>query len=136
MEVLIRGAKPDDIAFVMSTWLRSLYHGSKSCSEIDRNDFFRGQSEIIRNTLLNPSNSLRIAFSKDDEGEVLLGYACLGWPLNESPILRWIYVKRAFRNVGIARQLLEGAQVKTVTTLTELGNEIRKKKNLKYNPFL
>ncbi len=134
MEVVIRGGTQDDMSFIYSTWLRGLYHGSNYYSEIDRQAYFKNKSRDIRNTLLKASSSLRIACIADSP-EVILGYAVLDWA-NTTPVLHWVYVKSAFRGKNIAKQLLEGAAIDTVTHITDLGNEIRKKKKLKFNPYL
>lgn len=133
MEIVIRGGNADDLNFVRSTWLKGLYYGNSYCSEIDQTSFFKGQGQIIADALLNPSNSLRVACLKEDPS-VVLGYVLVGW--NAPIAIHWVYVKSAFRKQGIANSLLSDVKADTVTSITDLGNKIRKTKGYKFNPYL
>lgn len=132
MEVVIRGSRTSDLNFIMSTWLRGQRHGCTYYSEIDSKAYYDLQGLVLLDTMANPKCSIRVA-CLDTEPDLILGYSVVTW--SGEPLINWVYVKSAFRGQGIANKLLEGVNAKTVTSLTDLGNDIRKTKGYIFNPF-
>jgi GNAT superfamily N-acetyltransferase len=133
MKLRLREMSSSDFSFIMATWLRGLYYDSGFYSEIDKAVFFDNYAAIAKAILEKSQCRPRIAVLEDDPN-VILGYAIL----EEAPsgdIVHYVYVKSVFRKAGIAKQLLH-RKVIACTHLTELGNSIRKQKNISFNPFL
>jgi GNAT superfamily N-acetyltransferase len=73
---------------------------------------------------------VKVACLKDDE-DTIVGYALMS---NDETTLDWVFVKRAWRTIGIAKSLVS-SKTTTVTHLTKSGLSISKKKHLQFNPF-
>jgi len=132
--VVVRDATPGDDNFILATWLRGLRHGNTFFGRIDQTIYFETYHRIIRAVLARPDTSTRVACLKDDQ-EVILGYA-VSHPVQGGSALDWIFCKKAWRNIGIAKSLLPD-NVTTVTHITALGDAILKKhKDIKFNPFV
>lgn len=74
---------------------------------------------------------IRVACLKEDS-DVILGYA-VSHTLNQYTILDFIFVKSAWRRIGVGKSLLPD-EVHAVTHLTKLGRSL-KPKNVIFNPF-
>lgn len=132
MEIEIRKMKPEDEAFIYSTWLRGLYYGNSYYRKIDKDHYMAHQSQIIAHSL--EMEDVRVAVLKDDP-DVILGYAVIGTlPPRNGKILRWVFVKQTFRRFGIAKKLIDGENIIAVSSLTKTGDALRK--DLLYLPFI
>lgn len=128
----IRPAKPEDMNFVMATFLRGLYYGDPWYTQIPKDIFMSVYKQIAQKAWESPTVVIRVACLKEDEN-VILGYSVLS--ADNSAIL-WVFVKTAFRNQGIARSLVPSSPV-FVTHLTTLGKTLLPKLNgAVFNPFL
>lgn len=66
----------------------------------------------------------------EDEPDVVLGYVVA------SPgVVHWIFVKKAWRELGIARKLFP-QEITRVSHLTKVGEILMKKYDLYFDPFL
>ena len=129
--ITARPAEASDLNFIYATMLNSLYYGCPFYSAIDKKSFFYHYQQVIKQMLLKRSISLIVA-CLDDEPDIILG-----WVAHEPTIVHFVYVKNAWRKQGIATQLLKGcSQLSFVTHITALGDNIRKEKGLKFDPFL
>ncbi len=124
--IQIRSGTLTDQAFVYSTLLKGLYFGCELYGQIDRIAFFDNYSKVADRIL--GSSELRVACLADDT-DVVLGYA-----LVQDNVLHYCFVKKPWRKQGIAKSLCAG--VDTVTHLTRVGQSIKNRKALTYNPFL
>lgn len=128
----IRPAKPEDMNFVMATFLRGLYYGDPWFTKIPKDIFMSVYKQIAQKAWENPNVRIKVACLKEDDN-VILGYSVLS--ADNSAIL-WVFVKMAFRNQGIARSLVPESPM-FVTHLTELGKTLLPKLNgAVFNPFL
>jgi GNAT superfamily N-acetyltransferase len=74
---------------------------------------------------------IKVACLKEDP-DVILGYAIFS---KTYPALHFVFVKSAWRGIGIARSLVP-KETKVVTHLTKVGLSILKKNpTLVFNPF-
>jgi hypothetical protein len=126
----IRPARPLDIPFIYETWLKSYKHDSAFGKSVRSSVFFPAYGEVIDNILLS---STTIIACHPEEPDIILGY------LVYSPtILHYVFVKEAFRGLGIARTLYETAQVPT--TLSHRTGSVQdilaRHSELVYNPFV
>jgi GNAT superfamily N-acetyltransferase len=120
----------DDLNFVFATWLRSYRHDSAFARSISNDIYYHWHHKIIENAIRRGAYIV-IAHPKDSP-EVIVGYACV-----EGSTLHYVYVKKAFREMGIARTLLKHAPFKEYTHITENGKLILDLcPGIIYNPYL
>lgn len=127
--VSTRSANANDKNFIFATWLRGLKYGNDWYNEIDSATYFSVYHQVLEAVLAKPDTKVTVSCLKDDP-EVVLGYS-----VHTSDKLHWIFVKKAWRSIGIAKSLIP-ANIKTVTHLTTVGKSILKKyPEVKFNPF-
>ncbi len=124
--VSIRGPRPDDVSFIYASWLRGLYYGDTWFGEIPKDVFMANYHRVLEAILTKAD--VRVACLKDDP-DVILGYS-----VAYGPILHWIFVKSAWRNIGIGKSLTD-FKIEAATHLTKVGRSL-KPKDCVYNPFL
>lgn len=117
---------PADEAFVFATWLKSVYYGNSWFKGIEKNHFMTAYRRVIGSLLLQ--STTEVACLSDDP-DVVVGYI-----VYSSDTLHYVYVKKAWRQLGVARKLANGKQFKRCTHLTETG--VKLKKDLAFEPFL
>lgn len=109
-----------------ATWLRGLYYGESAYSDTPKDSFFANYAKVIE-ALLSRSHCQVACLSQDPT--VVLGYVVFA-----GSTIHWIFVKKAFRKMGIGRALLPERSITTVTHLTKLGKAL-KPSNWTYDPF-
>lgn len=97
--IIVRDATDTDASFVFSSWLRS-YSESPFARGLRRRVFFERHHRLIEELLRRPSVTVRVAALASDP--VVL----LGWCAGEPGTLHYVYVKAAWRGIGIARRLV------------------------------
>jgi len=102
-EVLIRPPAAEDLPFIFSSWLKS-YRDSDCAKHIPNEPYFRFHHKIVESILSRASESgtatIKIACLADSSENIL------GWLVSEGPVLHYVYIKNAFRRLGIASKLL------------------------------
>jgi len=126
LKISIREPEETDIPFFFTTWLHGLYYGNSWFNAIDKDVFYEKYHEVLK--LLLGRSSLRVA-CMEDEPDVILGYSVF-----TDTTLHWVFVKKAWRKLGIAKRLIP-QDINTVSHLTKLGKAL-KPKDWKFNPFL
>lgn len=128
--IAIRPVDPDggDTGFILETWLKGLRYSNSWFECIDQRAYFSTYLEIIKRILARPSVTTHIACLRDDP-DVILGYS-----VTEPEILHWVFVKAAWRRIGIGSDLIP-KDTKTITHLTKLGLQL-KPDFVSFNPFL
>lgn len=129
MSIQIRPATEDDRAFIMATWLRGLYYGHDFYGSIAKSVFFKEYQQILSSLLDKKLVKVDVACLSEDE-TCILGYAVYE-PLQA---LHYVFVKEAWRRQGLAKRLVPEGPL-DVTHLTKLGDRIRRKEGLLFNPF-
>lgn len=125
--VAIRTGEITDKEFIYATWLRPFYYDNDYIGEIQREIFFSKYPKAINMILGSRNVSVTIACLMD-EPDVVLGYSVI-----EGNKLHWVYVKKAWRQLGIAKKLIpEG--ITSCSHLTCLG-KLLKPLNWKFDPF-
>ena len=127
--VAFRNRLPSDTAFILATWLRGLRFGNSWYKLIDSQVYFAVYHAVLESILSQEKTVIKIACLQDDP-EVILGFSAY-----TGNRLHWVYVKQAWRNLGIARKLVPST-TDTVSHLTEVGRIILIRKKLKFNPFM
>lgn len=124
--VQIRNFKQEDLPLIYSTWLLGLYHGCDWFGRIKKESFFRNYKVVLER--LVPTCEIKVACLTDDE-DVILGYVCY-----RGESLDWIFVKKAWRKMGIGKMLLpEG--ITNCTHLTKVGRSL-KPREWTFDPFI
>lgn len=119
----------DDAAFIFSTWLKGLRFGNDWFGLIDSKVYFRVYHKVIENILSNPNTKVNVACLKEDP-KVLLGYS-----VYTGSTLSWLHVKKAWRNIGLAKDLVPN-NITSVSHITSIGRSILKKHpQVIFNPF-
>lgn len=127
--VSIRAAVPQDYPFIYSTWLKGLRFGNSLYGLIDSKVYFRIYHQFIEVLLAKPNISVKVACLKEDPN-VLLGYS-----VYSGARLDWVHVKKAWRNIGLAKDLVP-KEISVVSHVTAVGQSIIKKRgNIAFNPF-
>lgn len=122
---LIRPAQESDYPFIYATWLRSQYYGSPWFKKVEKDSFFDNYKLFIKRRLETSTVLVSCLFSDPD---VVLGYV-----VYTGENLHWVYVKRAWRQMGIAKEMVP-SNITRVTSLTKMG-DIASKGVYPFNPF-
>ncbi len=127
--VTIRNTVNADRSFIFSTWLRGLRYGNSWFKLIDADSYYKHYHKVIEGLLQHPDTIIKVACLKEDS-DVILGYV-----VYRNNILDYVFVKTAWRNIGIAKMLVP-ADFKIVSHLTATGqNMLKKYPGVIFNPF-
>lgn len=123
-----------DKNFILATWLRNLYYGSSFYSKIPQ-DVFMGAYHAVLQRFMSEDPIIKVACLQEDP-EVILGY-CVYRKAGDGAVLDYIFVKKAWRKIGIGKALLP-ENVKAVTHLTKQAEAMLTDKlpGVHFNPFL
>lgn len=118
-----------DRNFILATWLRGLRYGNSWFEAIDQKTYFEFYQRVIETILARPDTVVKVACLKEDP-EVILGYAVYA-----GGRLDWVFVKKAWRSIGVAKSLVP-QDITVVSHLTEVGKSImRRHPPMVFNPF-
>lgn len=127
--ITIRDAESGDINFILATWLRGLKYGNDWFQMIDPEAYFLVYQKVIEAILQRPDTVVKVACLVEDR-DVLIGYSVYA-----GDRLDWLFVKKNWRNIGVARSLVP-ENINVITHLTAVGKTIlRKHPTVKFNPF-
>lgn len=125
----IRDAVPEDKNFVLATFLRGLYYGDSWFSKIPKDIFMANYKNIA--TALYDKCIVKVACLTEDPN-LILGYSILS---QDYQSIHWVYVKQAYRNQGITKDLLPKHPV-SVSHLSKLGSTLLTKyPDTVFNPW-
>lgn len=124
----IRPMRKEDEGFIFSTWALGLRHGNEIFATIDEPTYFEKYFDIIGRIV--SQSSVRVAALKEDP-DVVLGYS-----VNQGQKLHFVFVKEAWRKLGIATALTHPFEEFTHYTRLGLAIQIEKYPNAKFNPFI
>src|ERR1700744_2650115 len=111
----------------MSSWLKAVYWGSTSYSNMDQTEYFTDYAKHIAKLITRPGTKVDVAVLKEDQNEVL------SYIVYNDQVLYFAYTKRDFRKAGMLNTLLKDMDFTHVHVLTKIGKVIADKKELKYN---
>lgn len=96
LPIAIRRARAYDVPFIFSSWLRSY----KACRDrhVAQAVYFKEHHKLI-DALLRDATVL-VATPQDDPDTIL------GWSVKSGDTLHYVYVKEAFRRLGIGKALV------------------------------
>ena len=128
----IRDAHKLDEAFVISTFLRGIYYGETFFSETPKEIFMKHYKLVARSLIGSNQVKVKIACLPDDP-ETIIGFSVLS---NDFKTVNFVFVKKKWRNKGIARGLVpKGFEYVVPQHVTNIGKSILSKYKTKHNPF-
>lgn len=134
-DIEIREATINDLPFIYSTWLRSYRYASQFAKKLSNAVFYEMHHKVIDGFIAR-GGKVSIAHPKDEPG-VILGYICVE---PNQPLVQYVYVKKAFRKLGIAKSLLAAQKLPAEAIFTHWTSDtdwiIKKIQTLIYNPYL
>jgi GNAT superfamily N-acetyltransferase len=128
-KIVIRDAVAEDKNFILSTWLKGNYYGSLYFRQVPEAIYYKEYADHILRILFTPGVQISVACDETNPSWIV------GFCAWKDDVLYWIFVKRDFRERGIATLLVEGKQIKTVKAVTKVGRAIAERKGLIFNPF-
>jgi hypothetical protein len=132
-QVLIRDASEADVPFIFNSWLKS-YRNSSACRSVTNPVYFAFQHRLIEDLLQH--SFVKVVHAASDSNQ-LLGYIVYG-EQEGIKIIHYVYVKHAFRNMGMCKMMLQDSGVVGgfYTHETPSGARAAEKLQLVYNPYL
>jgi ribosomal protein S18 acetylase RimI-like enzyme len=137
-EIEIRGAYLEDVNFIFATMLKSYRHASTFARKISNEVFYKYHHAFLDSCLKRPGSRVMVAHPKG-EPDVILGYLLSERREDGEEVVHYTYVKKSFRQMGVARALWKTLEDKkyTITHYTVDADWVMKKySNLTYNPYL
>ena len=126
--ITVRDANPDDKSFIFATWLRGLRYGNEFFAAIHKATYFRNYHAILEK-LLTSGVTIKVACLKEDPS-VILAYSVF-----KGPRLDWVFVKAAWRGIGLAKSIIPPT-IEKVSHLTKVGRSILVKyPHVVFDPF-
>ncbi len=114
----------------MSTWLKGLRYGNDWFELIEAPAYYEHYQKAVDHILDLVLTEVKVACLKDSP-DVIVGYS-----VYRGSTLDYVFVKKAWRGIGVAKSLVPSGIVK-VTHITAVGRSILKKyPKVKFNPFL
>jgi len=132
----IREPHPGDLSFIRVTWLKGLYYGGGGFfRKIPKTIFMESYKEVIDKVLTSPTVIVNIACLKEDK-DVIVGYS-VSRKAADITVLDFVYVKKDWRGIGIARDLLPKT-IYAASHLTRAGEALLEKlyPSAIFNPFV
>lgn len=125
-----------DQSFVFNAWLKS-YRSQEIFRNIPNQLFFAGQQKVVERLI---NNHETLVITSDDPNQIIgfVNYEVLG----NNIILHYVYVKHAFRRMGIAKEVINkvipylGNKPVLFSHETRLPKPILEKYKLVFNIFI
>lgn len=130
-----------DLALIRSSWMRSLRE-SQTHRDVEASVYKTNQPLIINGLI---RRSLTIMAVNPEDPTQIFGYVVATPTTSNVCVLHWLYVKSAFRKLGIGSALVREAIHETeantnypvcCTYISHNFNWLKDKLNLVYNPYL
>lgn len=125
--------------FVYNSWLKS-YGKSQEPRRMSSKVYFQNYTKIIDSIL----DDCYVAFALNpDDHDQILGFVAFNYDEDINlTVIHYIYIKEAFRKLGLARKLMEqiqpglGTEPMICTFANHIFDELREKYLLAYDPFM
>ena len=136
LPIRLRPATQEDVPFIFNSWLRS-YKYSRWTKNITSQIYYSEHHKLIEKLLKNFST---IIACNDNDPSQIYGFISAGY-VEGIFCMHYIYVKRTFRNLGIARTLLNSFEHDATTAGvfthdTRASEKLAAKYNMVYHPYL
>lgn len=103
MKVLIRANKPEDIAFIFDSYLKS-WRLSKFAGTVPNHLYFETQRQLLEG-LLGRGAKVSVAYPEGHE-DAILGWICYEEKEGKA-VIHYVYIKDSYAGLGVADQLVE-----------------------------
>jgi len=138
LPVQVRDMTENDTSFIYSTWLKSYRH-STFAKDLSNDVFFAYHKEAIAKILDSDSTRVSMLVNSDDHDQIY-GYGIQQLAGKQS-ITHFIYVKFAFRKLGLATRLIESMSlfphpINFITHIPRNYQTLKSKYGLEYNPYI
>jgi len=127
----------EDESFIYSSWLKS-YRNSDFGSLMSNATYFKFTQLIIERIL---SRASVVVACDEKDSQTILGYI-VSEPSGSNQVVQYVYVKEIYRNLGLAKHLLDHVTESKPFTYTHhtraISTLLSKKKlpNATFNPYL
>ncbi len=115
----------EDDNFVFSSWIKSY---RSSCLLVADEHYSAGQTALVEHLVKTARGHVYVAVPFDSPNTIL------GWVCRRGPVVHYIYVKEAFRRLGVGTAL--AGDFEHCTHLTPYGQIALKGRKAVYNPYL
>jgi GNAT superfamily N-acetyltransferase len=105
LKIGMRRERADDAPFIMQTWQRSYYKGSDFARLIHRTVYDMYNRETIEQILCRHGTHVTIGHDPESD-DTIYGYIVLEEDTADMPIVHYLFVKEAWRQLGIATKLI------------------------------
>lgn len=122
-----RYATEADLRFVRASWFESYRKGGHA-PDVAFPTYREGMGRIIERCL--QAGATLVAFLPEVPDEVI------GWACFTSTALHYVYVKQAYRRLGVAREILGEHPQQWHTHDTRAGRHLAAALGTKFNPYL
>lgn len=123
-----------DLAFIMASWLQSYFRTSNYTKDVSEPIYYAEHRKVVETILSRPETRVEVACNPDDNKQIY-GYAVTE-AHHALRIVHYVFVKRLFRDFGIAKALLPFcSEPCLVSHLTVTGKHILPKA-WQYSPYL
>lgn len=132
LPIKIRKAGSEDIDYITSTWLRSVYDYQKR--DMKKDVFFPNHNRLIKERL--PFLKCLVACNPEDENQIY-GYVVY----NNPKTLHFAYTKSYYRKLSVFKKLMDEAQLSggetvSVTHKAQSFKVLESKMPIIFNPYL
>ncbi len=136
VEIRIRDIEQADVAFLFNSWLKSFRSG-RLAAKVDNSIYFSEHHKIIER-LVHGAKTI-VACNPAEPGQIF-GYAVYE-KIDGIFVLHYIYTKHTYRNMGIAREMLNHIDHSFETAgccshMTMAAEKLHLKYNLIYHPYI
>jgi len=136
LPIRLRAANSEDVSFIFNSWLKS-FRNSFFAKSIANEIYFNSHHKVIEKLI--KESKITVACSESDPNQ-LYGYICAG-QVDNFFMLHYIYVKHSFRNMGIAKSLLNSfdhdpSVASIFTHNTRVCDKLASRYNFIYNPYM
>lgn len=105
LSYVFREAEPKDANFVVKAWVKEMRHAPWT-RHVPNHIYVHAQHELVHRAIA----SSRVTLACDEGNPDLLFGCVVHGPLGPFPnVLHWVYVKGAYRGIGLAHMLLDAA---------------------------
>jgi len=137
MGLVIRELTKEDYPIIFNSWLKSYSKEYVKYKNVPNQIYYQGQHLLIENLL---SNSTTLVAVDSEDQNIVLGY-CVGTKSEDTFVVHYIYVKKDFRGMKIASNILKYAGVTpesniVFTHYTPSGAALASKFNAIYHPYI
>lgn len=142
VQMLIRPATDEDMAFVFHSWLMT-YRKAPATVGIPSNVFYAQHHKLIERLIEDPATQIMIVCPSNDK-ELICAYMVASPVQNtngKAMMIHFVYVKETFRLLGLAKTLAKGFGINNDTVLfcshyTTPAKPLVEKFGIVYNPYL